>query len=142
MGTRAIVRILEKTENGLEENIVIYTQYGGDPEFFGKALAEFSADFFIVNGLGEPEAKIANGAGCFAAQLVCHLKKIPGNIYIYPRFDEVLWLDYTYDLILKAGKPVEIKAYAVGEDETKELELFSGTCKDFLDWLNKVKVAK
>ena len=144
MGTRAIVRIMEKTETGLEENIVIYSQYDGYPEFFGKGLAEFSADFFIVNGLGESKVKIANGAGCFAAQLVCHLKKKPGNIYIYPSFSDLSGLDYTYDLILNAGKPVEIKSYEIGEaeDETTEKEIFSGTCKEFLVWLNKDKVAK
>ena len=144
MGTRAIVRIFEKTEMGLEDNIVIYTQYDGYPEFFGKTLAEFSSAFYIVDVLENPEVKVANGAGCFAAQLVCHLKKKPGNIYIYPSFHDVSGLEYTYDLILKARKPVEINVYEIeeSEEEATEKEIFSGTCIDFLDWLNKVKVAK
>ena len=139
MGTRAIVRLIETLEHGTENNIVLYTQYDGNPERYGKTLAEFSAKMTIVNGIGGDTTNIANGAGCFAAQLVSHLKKGAGNIYLYASFDDVSWLDYTYDLIIQEGKPVMIKVYEVeyGENKASESLLFTGTCAEFLDSLKK-----
>lgn len=138
MGTRAIVRLFEKMDDVTENSVVVFTQYDGYPSYFGKKIAEFASAMTITNGLGGDSTNVANGAACFAAQLVCVLKTKPGNIYLYAAYDDWSWLDYTYDLVIEAGKPVLIKAYEVvsGENESEEKLVFSGTCADFLAQLS------
>lgn len=62
----------------------IYQQFDGYPSGVGAELCEFMQGFKIVNGITDRTIRTANGAGCFAAQLVAHLKKGIGGVYIYP----------------------------------------------------------
>jgi hypothetical protein len=80
MGTRSLTWVYDDQE----PVICLYRQYDGYPEGHGAELAEFINGFTIVNGLGaKTDRKIANGAGCFAAQLVAHFKTEAGQFYLH-----------------------------------------------------------
>lgn len=94
MGTRSLTYIID--ENG-DNVICIYRQFDGYLRGMGKALKEFVSDGKVVNGLSGDEDKVFNGVGCFAAQLVKHLKERPGNVYLFPAVnDRDDWQDYEY----------------------------------------------
>ena len=124
MATRAIIRIAEREEgvtfNEHPKNIhtQIYHHYDGYPEYLGVTLANYLSDISVVNGLSgtfgveeknnvnKPEA---NGLGCLAAQLVCHLKLVnagcdqdgkliipAGNVYLEHTGAKHGDLEYTY----------------------------------------------
>lgn len=128
MGTKSLTTFLDEWDN--EEIVVMYRQYDGYPEGLGLELAEFLSEFTMVNGLGADSyrARIANGVGCLAAQLVQHLKDGPGNVYL-----ETLngnpgdsWEEYIYTLYPKEGEPTFISIYDVFGEEC----VFVGTSKD------------
>lgn len=101
MGTRSITRILADGKPLL----TFYRQFDGYPSGHGKELAEFIAGITIVNGYN-PSMRggtHANGAGCFAGQLVAKLKLDGpdsrggiGGIYI--REHEAENEEYTYTI--------------------------------------------
>lgn len=75
----------------------IYQQLDGYPSGLGLTLAKFCAPYVIVNGFSDKTPKwAANGMGCFAAQLIRHLKKGIGGIYIVPAGNETH--GYTYEI--------------------------------------------
>ena len=98
MGTRARVNVYE----GDKILVSIYRQYDGYPTGLGQELADFSKGFQIVNGIPATGCdgcgKVANGMGCFAAQLVAHLKNDVGNVYIRPISKESHGEEFEYDL--------------------------------------------
>ena len=97
MGTRARVNVYE----GDKILVSIYRQFDGYPTGLGQELANFSKEFQIVNGIPlgkEQETKIANGMGCFAAQLIACLKGAVGNVYIRPTSKESHGEEFEYDL--------------------------------------------
>lgn len=85
MGTRSITTIIDNAWGRNTQVCTMYRQYDGYPSGHGKELAEFLAPIVVVNGMGLDETrKIANGAGCLAAQMVQHFKESagPGGIYL------------------------------------------------------------
>ncbi len=140
MGTRSLTRVIPR-QKGLsyqdghkhpEKAVVnIYRQYDGYPDGLGLELAEFLSDFTIVDGfkLGD-KSRIANGAGCLAAQLVAYLKDGPGNVYLEPitlhSKPGDMWEEYIYTIYPKEGEPTYISIYEVYGDEV----IFVGTPKD------------
>jgi hypothetical protein len=77
---------------------VMYGQYDGYIKGHGRELASFLNGFEIVNGLGgKTDRKIANDAGCLAAQLISHFKTQPGGICLYPN-DIDAGEDYVYEV--------------------------------------------
>jgi hypothetical protein len=70
MGTRHLTLFVNQEQ---EEICVMYGQYDGHPERYGKGLAEFLA------------STSANGMSCLTAQVIAHFKKGVGNFYIYSR---------------------------------------------------------
>ena len=85
MGTRCITTIIDGQWGKLERLMTMYRQFDGYPSGHGKELFDFLSQFTIVNGMGINEKrKIANGAGCLAAQVVEHFKREsgPGGIYM------------------------------------------------------------
>jgi len=82
MGTRALVRVFE----GDTELCCIYKQLDGYPDGLGADLKAFCESRRLVNGYpgGVDKKTIANGVGCFAAQLIAHLKGGPevGRVYL------------------------------------------------------------
>lgn len=96
MGTRSIIRIQEDGKT----LVSIYQQYDGYPECVGLELAKFAAARTIVNGYhGDQKSdKFANGAGCFAAQFIAHIKTDIGGVYIYPADCSGEEYNYTIDI--------------------------------------------
>lgn len=120
MGTRSntVVR------DGRQVVAVMYRQYDGYLTGHGRDLLDFLTGFEIVNGFNDTHRevgkKVANGAGCFAAQLVTHFKtvmatqhvlnketdryeEVPasqvGNIYLCPSSESKVRHDYSYEVI-------------------------------------------
>jgi hypothetical protein len=85
MGTRSNTVVIETGNEGKEAIFVnIYRQMDGYLSCHGKMLADFMQEIVLCNGigLGKKNTKYANGAGCFAAQLIAALKDDVGGIYI------------------------------------------------------------
>jgi len=127
MGTRSLTHVFEKSEDKLTEILCIYRQYDGYPSGVGKDYAEFLNGFEIVNGFGLDRDKLANGAGCLAAQLIKNIKKGVGNVYIYPIASEGCGEDYTYEIIIEVGKQPIIRIF-----EYERKLIFEGAAKDLL----------
>jgi hypothetical protein len=110
----------------------MYRQSDGYPAGMGNDLHSFLEPFHIVNGLKLNENRtVANGAGCLAAQLVCHFKDGSGGIYLYPpNLGQNVGQEYEYHIHIK-GK--EIALIRVLEPC---MEIFSGSLFDFGLWLN------
>ena len=138
MGTRSLTRVIPRQEglsfseghDHADKAVVnIYRQYDGYPEGMGLDLANFLSDFTIVNGLGSRgPAKIANGVGCLAAQLVAHLKDGPGNVYLIKSYGELgdNWEEYIYTIYPKENEPTYISIYSIYEKKC----IFVGTSED------------
>lgn len=81
MGTRSITRVIH---NG-KPILTFYRQMDGYPSGHGLEMADFMAGIEFVNGYNGSHSvgKNANGAGCFAAQLISRLKGDSlGSIYL------------------------------------------------------------
>ena len=119
MGTRALVHVLER-------DVVLVTMYkhwDGYPKGFGFQLAEFLADFTIVNGLGTGQPKkVANGMDCLAAQIVAHFKKGPGDMYIRRSGEINFGEEFVYEVSCEYGEPY-IRCIECGYGQT---EIFYG----------------
>jgi len=139
MGTRSLTRVIPRQEGlsfsegheHVDKSVVnMYRQYDGYPAGMGVELAEFLSEFTVVNGLGADsyKARIANGSGCLAAQLVQHFKDGPGNIYLEQLNGEPgdSWEQYIYTLYPKEGEPTFMSIYDVYAEEC----IFVGTPKD------------
>ncbi len=124
MGTRCLTFV----ENGVGEKLVcIYRQFDGYPSGHGSELARFLKDMVIVNGIPSKETrKIANGAGCLAAQLLAKLKDGVGGIYIHPITNTDAWQDYEYYVRACVDKGIEVKV----KDYSGNV-LFAGNVEDF-----------
>jgi hypothetical protein len=110
MGTRARVNVFE----GNQLLLSIYKQYDGYPSGLGHELAVFCERKQIVNGLSGDTTNVANGMGCFAAQLVKHLKDKAGDIYIRDTGPESQGEEYVYNIAEREG----VLYIAVLEGET------------------------
>ena len=125
MGTRCLTII---HDDGVPL-ISMYRQYDGYLTGHGIELATFLLDMKIVNGLGLERKRVANGAGCLAAQMIAQFKTAPGGFYIHhiPDSPEDLEdVDYVYNVMVDSG---EITVTVVGGEIT-----FSGTQTEFFDY--------
>lgn len=113
MGTRSLTHVYEVEENHsflapalakLKPLLTIYQQMDGYPSGVGLELAEFLAKFKVVNGFGAETDKVANGAGCLAAQLVANFKAGVGGFYIYPPASKNCGEAYVYKIFVTTGK--------------------------------------
>lgn len=108
MGTSSVARFIDDGD-------VICAIYkhcdGGD---FGKTIAAFAKDITIVNGIPLGNARVANGMGCFAAQLIADIKTEPGDVYMCHPENEG---DYTFTVSVKNGKiqVKEVKEHLVSQ---------------------------
>lgn len=94
MGTRSITHLKEEGKT----LVTIYRQYDGYPSGMGLDLAEYLVDITVVNGFGSNMeiGTYANGMGCLAAQLIKHLKKDIGNIYLVEPKSGNMGEEYVY----------------------------------------------
>lgn len=95
MGTRSLTHVYQ----GGKEVCCIYRQFDGYPSAHGKELIDFIRSGTFVNGIpvGSRKERFFNGAGCFAAALVSHLKgSEAGGIYLYPAGSKDCGEEFTY----------------------------------------------
>lgn len=111
MGTRALVDVVADDHKAITARI--YRHWDGYPSGLGLELIEYCLRGQTVNGLGRAPAlhETWNGAGCFAASLIVHLKNKPGDIYLEPVTSpdtegrwETLGAEYIYTI--DPGRPV------------------------------------
>ena len=128
MGTRSTIRV---TNNG-KTVLRLYGQFDGYLSWTGKQLAEFVLSAPFVNGLSCKGEKAFNGMGCFAAQLVAHLKDSPGGWYCTDADADADADDEEFNYEIAGGlgedllpKPVTISVRHYGEQ-------FSGSPTEFL----------
>jgi hypothetical protein len=120
MGTRCLTRVFKDDQ----EILCIYRQFEGYPSGHGVELAKFTASRPFVNGIGENN-EVFNGMGCYAAQLVSHLKgNEAGGIYIYAPGSTDVWEEYVYEVRGESTNPsnVSLAVFAAGD----EAALFKG----------------
>lgn len=92
MGTHSLIIV---SNNSGHIYTIIYQQFDGYLNGVGIHLTNFLSGFkigtftfiisnnYFVNGLSDMgRNKIANGAGCLAAQIVAHFKTEPGGTYL------------------------------------------------------------
>jgi hypothetical protein len=104
-------------------------QYDGYLRGHGLELATFLLDMKIVNGLGLERKRVANGAGCLAAQMIAQFKTAPGDFYIesiHAGSEDLDHIDYVYNVHVDAG---EITVTVVGDKQE-----FQGTTTEFFDY--------
>jgi hypothetical protein len=141
MSTRSLTHIHEgKSKTPL---LTFYRQCDGYPEGIGQELAEFLNGFTVVNGLGGQPGKIANGAGCLAAQLIKEFKGGPGGVYIYPAGSKNCGEDYTYRIRAEEAQPITLEIYETrgGYDNKPLLNKLvkKGTPAEILEWIKTLK---
>jgi hypothetical protein len=122
MGTRSLTFVYD------EQDVIInmYRQYDGYPSGHGAELAEFLAQFTMVNGISTRESrKVANGMGCLAAQLVHNFKgsvggeestavkgrspNLAGGFYLYPPSAVDCGQDYEYHIYHNGSEGLRVK---------------------------------
>lgn len=147
MGTRCITKVFD--EKGISL-LAMYRQHDGYPAGHGSDLATFLQDLVIVNGMTfRDPPKIANGAGCLAAQLVKHFKDGPGGIYLNPTTDSGEGVSYLYEIHVRGvdRRPGEeskeqepaVDPILVKVSGYQQKPLFEGNRKEFLDFTENEK---
>jgi len=144
MGTRSLTFVYD------EQDVIInmYRQYDGYPSGHGLELAEFLAQFTMVNGLGVKETrKVANGMGCLAAQLVSNFKVgEAGQFYLYPATATDCGQDYEYH-VYKDAQGLRVRITDRGCNmfgltmSDKNEAIFDGTVMEFFDFCTEKETA-
>ena len=144
MGTRARINIFEmgvKIDNQIL--VSIYVHWDGYPSGLGANIAKFSKDMKIINGIpiGDPNiimGKAANGIGCYAAQLIKHLKEEIGNVSLRNTSEKSHGEEYVYNVRKEKGEiwidvlSGRMTAFGCPGDPVDQMTLiFSGLAKDF-----------
>lgn len=132
MGTRSITRIYQGTPDEKPKAVVqMYRQMDGYPSGHGAELAEFLEGMTIVNGITDYNAKkVANGAGCLAAQMVAHFKTELGSIYLEPVGPNE-WVDYEYHVFAEDNQPIVVRVKLFRRKVFEgPVDEFAGFCKE------------
>ena len=131
MGTRSNTVVME-TGNGAEYILLnMYRQMDGYLSGHGADLLEFMDGMRLCNGIGmhDDTTRLANGAGCFAAQLVDHFKDGVGGIYIgRPLKKHAIGVnDYTYVIRINTydGGGIDFQVFEC------ETQIFRGNLNGF-----------
>lgn len=139
MGTRSITRVIY---NG-KPILTFYRQMDGYPSCHGREMADFMAGIEFVNGYNRTHSagKNANGAGCFAAQLISHLKRNSlGSIYLRDHDAEGEEYNYTITIVSKPNgqtawdhvdfiENVKCEGYGKADSYDGDLAGFVAFCK-------------
>lgn len=134
MGTRSITTIIDDQWGKPEHLMTMYRQYDGYPSGHGKELFDFLSQFTIVNGMGLNEKrKIANGAGCLAAQVVEHFKREsgPGGIYMTKPRVTLDGEDFGYEVTVTEALTITVKV------RSYKGTIFSGNLHEFGKFCSK-----
>ena len=116
MGTRSLTFVYEENK----PIVNMYRQFDGYPSGHGQELAEFLLSGELVNGYSDETAKVFNGMGCLAAQMIVNFKKSVGGFYIYPIESNDCCQEYEYHVY-------EDTVIVKNPDEV----IFNGTWQDF-----------
>ena len=119
MGTRSLTFVYEENK----PIVNMYRQFDGYPSGHGQELANFLLSGELVNGFSDENAKVFNGMGCLAAQMIVNFKKSVGGFYIYPIESNSCWQEYEYHIY-------EDTVIIKNPDEV----IFNGTWKEFYDF--------
>lgn len=137
MGTRSNTVIIDIGYDKPVKLVNMYRQFDGYPSGHGKELSAFLSGITMVNGIcGQGDKKVANGAGCLAAQMIAHFKTEPGGIYLENptgKCDN----DYTY--IVRADTFQPSKGITVEVRNYGSKKLFEGSAEKFAEWLGTVE---
>ena len=124
MGTRSITTI--RDEHGPVAEF--YQQFDGYPEGWGQKLYEFLAGFTVVNGLSGRPTKVANGAGCLAAQVIAEFKERAGGLYMQAPGSGRQEFNWVVTAI--PGEPIRMSVEGHGQ-------AWDGRVDEFPAWLQK-----
>lgn len=130
MGTRSVTTI---RENG-KPICAFYRQFDGYPSGHGREISDFMSGMVVINGFNNKmeAGNYANGAGCFAAQLIAKLKTQIGNVYMVaipdgPNDEE----EYMYDLdVTDTGITTTIRGYGELLFESNSRDMFAAFVSD------------
>ena len=141
MGTRSLTVFVH--EDDKREIVVMYRQFDGYIDYYGKRLCDYLQSFDeVVNGIGPKDyvRKTANGMSCLAAQAIMHFKSkiknhdynnrvfnpetglvesavVEGNhtggIYLFPAGTRDCGEEYIY-IVKKSKKGLVLEAYKAG----------------------------
>ena len=127
MGTRSMTKVFDA---GVEL-LCIYKQYDGSPNSLGSDLANFLKDMELVNGIPVGSLKkMANGAGCLAAQLLSYLKTDVGGIYVYPVGSTDCGQEYEYHIHCDMHYDDTPNTITVGV-VVENIKIFEGSVEEF-----------
>jgi hypothetical protein len=144
MGTRSLTHVHDDDGKTL---VTIYRQFDGYPEGLGQEYADLFSGFMIVNGISGGEGdKAANGMGCLAAQLVAHMKKKIGNVYLYPPDSKDCGEEYVYHIrqgetatlpgpFPKAANSILLECFDTDGEGNETQKIFSGPPEKFAEAL-------
>lgn len=140
MGTRSNTVVIETGHEKEQILLNLYGQMDGYPSGQGKDLCDFLSAIDMVNGLGLSNTrKVANGAGCLAAQLVAHFKEGAGGFYISSptKGAAIGQNDFSYVVRVNTFEPKAVWDIEVYEGRSKVfrggLEGFEAFCKEEVD---------
>ena len=128
MSTRSLTFIKNDTNRVLMN---MYRQCDGYPSGIGTELYEFLKDIRMVNGISMDDGdKIANGAGCLAAQIVSHFKDGPGGVYLLPPSSRDCGQDYEYHITADLSG-ITVKVVEAGWTGHRAKTLYQGDLEGF-----------
>jgi hypothetical protein len=140
MGTHSLIFFSETKRS--KPFCCVYKRWAGYPTDLGAKIKTFGYNITLVNGLSGDQTNLADGMGCFAAQLIAHLKSAspgPGDIYMEPPTKGMdRWQEFEYHLWDASGltrskkgfganSPVGITVYSNSRHKT----LYDGLLRDF-----------
>lgn len=128
MSTRSLTFVKDDTNHVLMN---MYRQCDGYPSGLGTELYEFLKDIRMVNGISMDDGdKIANGAGCLAAQIVAHFKDGPGNVYLYHSSSKDCAQEYEYHITADLSG-ITVKVMEIGWGRKRAKKLYQGDLEGF-----------
>ena len=128
MSTRSLTFVKDDTNRVL---LNMYWQCDGYPSGLGTELYEFLKDITMVNGLGPDDGdKIANGAGCLAAQIVAHFKDGPGGVYLCHPSSKDCGQEYEYHITADLSG-ITVKVVETGWTGHRAKTLYQGDLEGF-----------
>lgn len=124
MSTRSLTIVKDEDGRNL---VTMYRHCDGYPEGHGQDLKDFMTGFRIVNGISSRDTgpKVANGMGCFAAQLIHHFKDGIGQIYLQPSPKE--YEEYLYVISGQPEAPLKLQVYDT--HQVRKRLLYAGTAE-------------
>lgn len=128
MSTRSLTFVKDDTNRVMMN---MYRQCDGYPSGLGTELYEFLKDVVVVNGISPTHGKkIANGAGCLAAQIVAHFKDGPGGVYLHHPSSKDCGQEYEYHITADISG-ITVKVVETGWGGRRSKTLYQGDLEGF-----------